>query len=140
MKLPLLIQACVFCAAAVSGFLLPQVATPAATPDIREVSVFEGGIRYQAGEYPVLVLNGTFREMGRQYGALMRDELVSEHMMIIGSLEKRGIARSEIRAGGYNFSAFQPERLKEISRGIAETSGLSYENVCVLCDGPIFAG
>jgi hypothetical protein len=140
MKLPLLIIACLLVSAAASALFLPQLAPPGAAdiPALKSVASFERGERYQAGTYPVIVLNGSFREMGRQYGGLMKNELTAEHAMITSSLEKRGYTADQIRAMGRDASAFQPERQKEVSRGIAETTGLSEEDVYMLYDGPIF--
>ncbi|MDD2287125.1 MAG: hypothetical protein PHQ11_17205, partial [Paludibacter sp.] len=62
----------------VSGCIAPLLsqANESENPSLQFVSSFENGDRYLAGNYSVIVLNGTYREMGRQYGGLMKDELL----------------------------------------------------------------
>jgi len=38
-------------------------------------STFEGGHLYKSGKLNVLDLRGTYRQMGRQYGYLLKDQL-----------------------------------------------------------------
>ena len=42
---------------------------------LKHVSSFEGGHKYLAGKLGVLLLSGTYNEMGRQYGGLMKEEM-----------------------------------------------------------------
>lgn len=101
------------------------------------VSSFENGDRYLAGNYSVIVLNGTYREMGRQYGGLMKDELLAEYAMITTELQTRGYTIEEIRSMVVDNEKFLPERVREISRGIAEVTGLTEDDGYILYYGPI---
>ena len=56
----------VFCGAAFA-------APPARGSEV--VQKFEGGVRYAVGSMNVVELHGTWRAMGRQYGALLAPEL-----------------------------------------------------------------
>jgi|GEM_PF-6730726 len=76
--------------------------------------------------------------MGRQYGGLMKSELVAEYGMITDALIKRGYTIEQIRAQGHDVPAFMPQRMKEITRGMAETTGFSEDDIWVIYDGPIF--
>ncbi len=123
-----------------SALSLPSL-TPVARPvltDLTPVAVFEGGQRYQAGDYPVIVLTGTYRQMGRQYGGLMKAELNEEYAFILDTLVKRGYTQEEIRATARDIPALYPQRVKEIFTGMSETSGLSPEDIAVLWYGAIF--
>ena len=44
---------------------------------MKEISTYEGGKLYRQGVLDVVVLNGTFMEMGRQYGNLMKDKIIA---------------------------------------------------------------
>jgi len=108
------------------------------TGDIARCATFENGTRYQAGSYPVIVLSGSYREMGRQYGALMKDELRAEYGMLITNLSERGYSLDSLREDARQATALQPKRMKELAAGMAETTGLSEEDVEILYEGPIF--
>jgi len=105
--------------------------------NLTPVAAFEGGIRYRAGAYDVIVLNGSYREMGRQYGALMKDELQSVHAIIESFSSERGYSAEQIREIGSKGCEYQPERMKSIYEGMAETSGIAEEDVEVLYYGPV---
>ena len=73
------------------SFPLPATLfSPPATTNLVPVSSFEGGQRFSAGDYPVIVLSGSYRQMGRQYGGLMKTELNEEYTFILSSLQKGG--------------------------------------------------
>jgi len=92
---------------------------------------FENGTKTKKGIINIIDLNGTWRDMGRQYGMLMSAEL--------RDLYERGIQKKLITECGMDpdgmkntaqkFYANFPFRFKEIFHGIAETSGLSLEQV-----------
>ena len=46
-------------------------------PALRLSAEFEGGKLYRAGKIGVVELTGSYRQMGRQYGTLLRGELRS---------------------------------------------------------------
>ena len=86
-----------------AAFSLPQLTSSlsAAPPvDLPLVATFEGGQRYQAGDYPVIVLSGSYREMGRQYGGLMKTELNEEYTFLMDTLTRRGYSKEELREEG----------------------------------------
>jgi hypothetical protein len=123
----------------VAALPLPQVPllTGSGGSDLKAIASFEGGQRYQAGPYPVIVLTGSFRQMGRQYGGLMKAELNEEYAFLVRNLSERGYTQEQVRAMGHDVQKFMPERMKEISRGMAETSGLTEDDTYALYYGPI---
>jgi len=140
MRLTVLIIALFLLIGTASALSLPMVpaGTQASTPDLVYVASFEGGHRFQAGEYPVIVLTGSYREMGRQYGALMKPELNEEYAYLIDTLSERGYTQEMARTEGHNITAFYPQRVREIFIGMSETSGLTKEDIAVLYYGAIF--
>ena len=121
--------------------LIIPVAVPASlqnTTDLPLASTFEGGERFDPGVYPVIVLTGSYREMGRQYGGLMKAELNEEYAFVIDTLTSAGMTKEEILAISQNITLSYPGRVKEIFAGMSETSGLSFDDVATLYYGPIF--
>ena len=114
-----------------------NVENPGLNPGLKQVATFENGTRYEADQYHVVVLSGTYREMGRQYGALMKDDLQAEYAMLRSHFTARGYTVEEISEFARAATAPQAKRMKEIRAGMAETSGLSVEEVEILYEGPI---
>jgi len=96
---------------------------PEAPP--RPGSDYYQGKLYKAGKINVVVLEGTYEEMGRQYGALLKDELNANYQGIIEALKKiPGITFEEIQESGNMIYGTSPEKYQKIINGLAETSGL----------------
>jgi len=122
-----------------AALTLPQVGSfshPAVT-GVEPIASFEGGQRFAAGDYPVIVLSGSYRQMGRQYGGLMKSELNEEYTFLLDTLAKRGYTQEQVREIGRNTTAFYPQRLKEVFLGMSETSGLTPDDIAVLYYGGI---
>lgn len=120
-----------------AALIMPQMVSfsqPAFT-GIEPVASFDGGQRFAAGDYPVIVLSGSYRQMGRQYGGLMKTELNEEYTFLLDTLTKRGYTQQEVRAIGRNATAFFPQRLNEVFLGMSETSGLTLDDITVLYYG-----
>lgn len=108
--------------------------------NLEEISTFEGGRLYKAGKFNVVVLNGTYREMGRQYGGLlgpqikgMREELANAEPSILAEMKKISTMESDDnltleKFTNYSFQTY-PKRFQEIIRGMSETSGMPVEEI-----------
>ena len=90
---------------------------------------FENGLRADVNGITVVSLYGTWHEMGRQYGMLMKDRLDEVYFFVntiieysVGNAEK---ARSIIAVQ----TAQTPYRIREFFEGAAETSGLTVEQL-----------
>lgn len=90
---------------------------------------FEAGTKTGMNGVSVVDLHGTWHEMGRQYGALLKDELAEVYLFVetiiqysVGNAAK---AESIIAAQ----TAQTPYRIGEFMRGAAETSGLTVEQL-----------
>ena len=107
------------------------------TRPLMEEKIFEGGSAYKTGAdaYWALSLRGTWREMGRQYGGLVKDDLQGFYKDISEDVTNRGmdyLAQLENAKG--LASTLNPE-LNELLIGMSETSGLSIDEVLILNAG-----
>lgn len=91
---------------------------------------FEAGSKTKNGKLSIIDLSGTWRGMGRQYGALMSGEL---HDIYERALKDRILAESgdpqNIILQAEKFFANYPYKFKEVLRGMSETSGLTLEEL-----------
>lgn len=102
--------------------------------DVTLVSSFEGGERYAAGAVTVLKLRGNHYQMGRQYGMLMKYDMISLfNSAIYGryiGLDHRSYSRlKQISEVLYN--SF-PQKFRDVVDGMSETSGLGLEKQKIL--------
>lgn len=118
--------------------LLAATASSPATCSGRDTErEFEGGEAYRTGEgmYWVLSLRGAWRQMGRQYGGLVGDELRQFYTEITADAAARGIDLDAQLENARLWAGELSLELNELMRGIAETSGLSEDGVLVLNAG-----
>ena len=96
-------------------------------------SAFEGGKLYSAGKFKVVELTGDYRQMGRQYGALLKDDLEAIHRTI-GEVfvNKRKMSPGHLATIAQAIFDRYPQRYKEILYGIADTSGLGRDQVILI--------
>ena len=93
------------------------------------VSSFENGTRYatQNGKFAVLDLHGSFREMGRQYGYLMRDEMQQAYKKTMFETAKMGMTPEQVDQSSEFLYQSNSEKYVELMQGMSETSGLSFQ-------------
>jgi len=117
------------------GYALTKEPVDTKGTGLKYVSEFEGGKLYRAGEVRVLELTGSYRQMGRQYGALAKDDLRAMHKTI-GEVflnnEKIKMTQDELNTIARAVFDRYPERYKEILYGMAETSGLGLDKVLLV--------
>jgi len=101
---------------------------------LKPFSIFEGGKRYKFGKIDLLDLHGDYREMGRQYGMLMKDDLKKFYHLSVEKhlLKHEGLNYQEIRDIAANLFDTYPQRFKEIIYGMVETSGLDVDKLIIL--------
>lgn len=115
----------------------PPETTVVQAGELTAVASFEGGKLYRAGEVRVLELTGSYRQMGRQYGALVKEELQAMHATI-GEVflnnpdKKRRMPPEELNTIARAIYDRYPRRYKEILHGMAETSGLGLDQVLLV--------
>jgi len=101
---------------------------------LEPVSSFEGGRSYRSGKINVLVLRGSFRQMGRQYWYLLSGELrdLYTHAVVEHFRQTRGLPDDDMIRAAMSLYRFYPRRFKDILHGMAETSGLSLKEEIML--------
>ena len=97
--------------------------------EMKFVSEVEGGKLYTAGKINVVVMKGNFYQMGRQYGALLKKEYrefydIAAKQIGIGT---KKAPYEEVLAVMKDSLNKQPFYVRELVRGIGETSGLGAE-------------
>ncbi|MFA5400514.1 MAG: C45 family peptidase [Dehalococcoidia bacterium] len=102
--------------------------------DLKFIAEFEGGKLYKAGEVSVLELKGNYRQMGRQYGQLLKSELNELYDISANKeyIRKQGFTYERMKYIGEFLFAFYPQKYKEILYGMAETSGLGLDKQLIL--------
>ena len=92
--------------------------------EVRHDRYFENGRKFFCGDIPVAELRGSWFQMGRQYGALLRKELGE----VLRFAEKNPDGFNRIgQLGHRGISGLK--RFDELYRGMAETSGLTFEQL-----------
>lgn len=102
--------------------------------DLKFVSEFEGGKLYRTGDVSILELKGNYRQMGRQYGALLKSEINELYDLSANKeyIQKQGFTYERLKYIGEFLFAYYPQKYKEILYGMAETSGLGIDKQLIL--------
>lgn len=99
---------------------------------LRHDRYFESARKFYQGSVPVVVLHGSWFQMGRQYGALMREELGKVYRFACQN--KEGFQYVN-RLGGdvqNDSSVTGLRRFDEFFRGMSETSSLTLEQLRIV--------
>lgn len=98
------------------------------------ISSFEGGRLYRSGKINIVDLQGSYQQMGRQYGHLLGGELQGFYKAaVVDYFQKRkGLSAAAMKKTALSLYRFYPQRFKDILTGMAETSGLSLEEHIIL--------
>ncbi len=100
---------------------------------LETVETFEGGTLYRttgaggAGRFNVVQLNGDWRQMGRQYGYLLTDQMGDFYDLAVARLLADGKTYEDLRLLGQGLYDKQFACVRELIDGMAETSGMSPE-------------
>ena len=103
-------------------------------PPLRHVADFEAGKLYRAGKICVVELQGSYRQMGRQYGSLMKREMGELYDVAVRKAfpEELHLEHDEVVTISKTVFDVYPQRYKELLYGMAETSGLTREQQLIL--------
>jgi len=101
---------------------------------VRPQREFEGGKLYRAGNIGIVQLSGSYKEMGRQYGGLLKDEIQEFYTIVIDEhyIKDKGLKYEEIKGFSEAVYIRYPGKFKALMSGINETSGLPLEKVVIL--------
>jgi len=105
--------------------------------ELKYIAEFQGGKLFRAGDVRVVVLKGNYRQMGRQYGALLKDDLQAmytaiEEVFLNNPDEKKRMPPDELKTISWTLFNRYPQRYKEILNGMAETSGLWLDKILLV--------
>jgi len=102
--------------------------------DVTLVSSFEGGNRYAAGKVTILDLHGSYYQMGRQYGMLMKEDLKELFEVAINGrfIEQESFTYERLTQISEKVYSVYPNKYKDVIIGMSETSGLSLEKQIIL--------
>ncbi len=110
----------------VDCFAVTASATDEQTLTIKDaVQSFEQGVKASKNNIGVVSLHGTWYEMGRQYGMLMKKELEDVHQFIKNLLDNKLVNYEMATAVVDKEERQTPYRILEFMRGASETSGLT---------------
>ncbi|MBN1198136.1 MAG: hypothetical protein JXA23_02205 [Bacteroidales bacterium] len=119
-------------------FLIAMVVASCAKSDnpYEPVDTFEGGKLHTSatGAFYIAELHGTFHQMGRQYGLLLKPQLAEFYQEVITDylIQEKEVPYEELLLMGKdNYSAY-PVIFRDYYDGMAETSGLTTDQVMIL--------
>ena len=97
------------------------------------IATADDGKLYQAGDFRVAVVRGTWYEMGRQYGELLADDI--QAVATLTSVALVQMAGAEQAKQGRELVRSQidlyPKRFRDMLDGMAEGSGLTIEEIAM---------
>ncbi|MCK9614186.1 MAG: C45 family autoproteolytic acyltransferase/hydrolase [Candidatus Omnitrophica bacterium] len=102
--------------------------------EMKAVSEFEGGKLYKAGKINVLELRGSYRQMGRQYGGLLKGDWEKCYQIAFEKyfIGNNGMTYETLDKIAKDYFRRLPKRLQDLIYGMAETSGISLEKHILL--------
>jgi hypothetical protein len=87
----------------------------------------------KSGKFIILSLQGTFREMGRQYGALLSEEIRKMNQKVLRqyALNKVVIPGERLVSFSKRLFRLYPARFKEQARGISEGGNIDLDTLAI---------
>ena len=127
------------------ALLLPRVLH---APAYRTPASQGGSIEWHEG-YPIVRLSGSHYAMGRQYGALMKNEIIAGYREMDQSINAifgfvnpiiRPLARWYYHLQARRKARLIPERFRQELRGVAEASGIDEDRIIHMLFAPDLVG
>ncbi len=105
------------------------------------LSQFEDGKLYKTDRLLIVQLSGSYRDMGRQEGYLLRDQIHEfyNESVVKYFIRDNNFSYKRMAAESMNVFSLYPKRFRDILSGMAETSGMSLENLTILSRVPYIA-
>ncbi|MFH1390555.1 MAG: C45 family peptidase [Candidatus Margulisiibacteriota bacterium] len=98
----------------------------------RPRGTFEGGTKYIYDYVPTVVLTGSWREMGRQYGHFLAPNIRAVYDLVAPYKDRYNIGCGKNNSVIIEeFYQSYPDRFKQFFQGMAETSGLTLDQLKV---------
>ncbi|MGC9053113.1 MAG: PKD domain-containing protein [Candidatus Hydrogenedens sp.] len=83
--------------------------------------------RYTNYKYPYLVLRGSPYEMGRDYGDLMRNEIINHANYVLSNLGRFGVTQTNLDNAWSIQQGNLDERIQQELQGISDSTGINYD-------------
>jgi hypothetical protein len=97
------------------------------------IASYGEGKLYKAGSVYISELHGSYRDMGRQYGALRKADLKTIYDVISGDFGKTSdLTYDNFLEYGRLLFQYYPERYKQMLYGMSETSGLDMDKILIV--------
>ena len=108
--------------------------------ELKYVGGISRGQKYTLGKFPVLIVKGSFRDMGRQYGKLLKEEIRRFYAHLKKELlDKPGFPEEKYARMIELLYQRYPERMRQMLEGMAESSGLSPDKIVLLDNAVLLA-
>lgn len=108
----------------------------------KEIASFEGGKLFSSPnqKFFIVELHGSFRQMGRQYGSLIKDQIKNFYEEAVTNyfLKEKQFNYDEIKKAAIGYYLALPQMHKEFVDGIGETSGLNRDQTNIMAAIPVF--
>lgn len=133
-RVNLFINRCIFLLVLLLIFISSNIYAKGVPSEWELKRIYDEGKLYETGKIKVAVLNGSFYEMGRQYGGLMKEEIDELYnLMVKRDVLDKGIDYEELKKLIIDPSwKGMPKRHKEIIRGMSEVTDLSIDDLILL--------
>jgi hypothetical protein len=116
---------------------VPTTGMTTGTGDLHLVAADGNASLSRVGNISVIRLEGTYREMGRQYGRLMGKDIAKMYDTVVASIGQPGFIigiTSESQLVNYSMGQYRyyPQQYREIVEGISESSGVPVSHIVVI--------
>ncbi len=102
--------------------------------ELELIKTYQTGALYRLDKLNVVRLHGTYHEMGRQYGTLMKEAIARsfEKLVIKGLLETKEVSTKQLAQHALHLLDSYPAQLIQLLQGMAETTGKKIEQLALL--------
>lgn len=113
-------------------FIMFAVAACGSSSDNTASNRFEGGTKYVYDYIPTVVLAGGYKQMGRQYGYFLGDDIRAVYNLVAPYKDSFNLGSGKVNSEIIeDFYQSYPDKFKDFFQGMSETSGLTLEELKV---------
>lgn len=103
-----------------------------------ETDSWEGGKLYRSssGTFVIAVLQGSFKQMGRQYGLILHDQINEFYKASVDDylIAQKGQSLNDLAETGQRYYSAFSQQFRDYLDGMAETNGLGKTKTCILSE------
>ncbi len=108
----------------------------------KEIASYENAKLYLSAnqKFYITELHGSFRQMGKQYGSLMKEQIKKFYDDAVSSylMQEKKIKYDDIKTAANSYYLTLPQMYKDYVDGIGESGGLNKEQTNIVAALPIF--